>query len=88
MWKNLTNQHEEVAVMAKAVRIVGKPGASGTFLPTRSSGTAETGYYDPDSGGTVPRTRLTTGDARVGKKPTNKRLPGMGVGGQGESLDE
>jgi hypothetical protein len=55
--------------MAKSTKLVGKRGASGTFLPTTPSGTGETGYYDPETGSTVPRARPTTDDLRVGKSP-------------------
>jgi hypothetical protein len=70
---------------------------SGVHLPSTPSGTSDSGFYDPDTGTTVPRSRPTTDDARVGPGPgvrhvgthsarRNKRMGGVGVGGPGEPL--
>ena len=69
--------------MARTKVIGGKTVAN---LPTTSSGIGRPGDYDPATGGFIPRRRPTTDDQRVGKKPTNKRLPGIGVGGPGEPV--
>ena len=68
-----------------ATRFVGKRGASGAHLPTRASGAGQPGKYDPNSGIFIPRPRPQTDDARVGKKPSNKKTPSLGVGGVGQS---
>jgi hypothetical protein len=68
------------------VRFVSKPGASRVHLPTTPSGTSDSGYYDVETGSTIPRARPTTDDARVGKPAAKKRMPGIGVGGPGEPL--
>lgn len=69
--------------MAKTKVIGGKTVAN---LPTTSSGTGQPGTFDPETGGFIPRPRPVTEDQKVGIKPANKRLPGIGVGGHGESL--